>query len=213
MKYSLAIAVVFTTLLCHAQYQGGTGGGGVISCSAAFQILPVELIHFTAIASGDEVRSEWATASELNNAGFHVERSPDGAHFEAIAEVRGMGTTQALTYYDAVDASPLQGLSYYRLRQTDLDGSMTFSEVVSVMMDLPQLRAFPNPVRSMLTLHGVVNSGPQQVELIDHMGRMVAEWTFAEGPVKLDMAPYPAGVYHVQLLWAGDAASWKVVKE
>lgn len=213
MKHMLVISILVTSLLCHAQYQGGTGGGGVISCSASFQVLPVELIHFTAIAKGQEVLLEWTTATEHDNAGFHVERSADGVHFEAIMEIPGMGTSLALTQYEAVDRSPLPGLGYYRLRQTDLDGTTTISDVVSVTMELPEIRAFPNPVRDLLTLHGASQSGPQVVELSDQLGRIVVQQVHPEGPVQVDMQLYPAGVYHVRLSWGSSAKSWKVVKE
>lgn len=213
MKYLLGISISLTTLWCSAQYQGGTGGGGAFSCGVEFQILPVELLHFTATPTGHTIHLEWTTATELNNAGFHVERSADGFLFDVIAEVPGAGTSQLLADYGVDDNAPLPSLSYYRLRQTDFDGSATWSWVVAVQLEDPQIHAFPNPVHSVLTISGVVGSGKQLVEVIDQKGQRLAFNVFPEGLVQVDMASFPAGLYHVRLSCGTDAMSWRVVKE
>jgi hypothetical protein len=96
--------------------------------------LPVELVSFTAEAQRQEVLCEWITASEWNNDHFTVERSADGLMFEAVGMVRSQGDSWDLRAYSFTDKAPLPGLSYYRLRQTDLDGSFVHSNVVVVEM-------------------------------------------------------------------------------
>ncbi|MEZ4830222.1 MAG: PQQ-dependent sugar dehydrogenase [Bacteroidia bacterium] len=111
---------------------------------------PVEYLYAQAIAKGDRVELEWVTSSETNNDFFTIERSSDGKVFWQIQEIDGKGTTQEPTHYKTTDFDPLPGTSYYRLRQTDLNGHMSFSSVMEVNIDPRglglKLKAAPNPV-------------------------------------------------------------------
>lgn len=213
MKRSAFIFLLLVAAPSRAQYVGGIGGGGDYTCASGVQVLPVELLHFTAMPNGDQVQLQWATASELNNAGFHVERSADGARFDAIAEVEGMGTTPLLTNYEAVDRTPLPGLSYYRLRQTDLDGTATWSDAVPVQMSATRVVAFPNPVRTVLTIQGVAAEGTRTVEVFDSRGRSALQRTLPEGAIQMDMAALPAGLYRVRVSSTQGTGTLSVVKE
>lgn len=176
-------------------------------------MLPVELLHFSATPHGDQVQLQWATASELNNAGFHVERSSDGVRFEAIAEVEGMGTTPMLTQYETLDHAPLPGLSYYRLRQTDLDGTVIWSEAVAIFMSTIRTAAYPNPVQSILTVQGAWTGGDRTAEVFDAQGRSVIQASLPAGANQIDMAGLPAGLYRLRISWAQGAETLSVVKE
>lgn len=97
--------------------------------------LPVELLSFTANAeNNDRVRCDWITASEINNDFFTVQRSKDGIHFEDVGIVDGAGTASDLNDYFFYDMQPYSGLSYYRLMQTDFDGSYSYSVIVPVRL-------------------------------------------------------------------------------
>lgn len=209
----MAIAGLLVAVTCPAQYLGGTGGGGATNCSAAFAMLPVELLHFTAKVDGEHVVLSWATASELNNAGFHVERSRDGERFDAIVEAEGMGTTQQLTHYEAMDHAPLPGLSLYRLRQTDFDGTTTWSDAVAVEWKESTWTAYPNPVQSMLTLRGTSDTGPLHADVFDSLGQWVLQQVLTEGQSMIDMNQLPTGLYRVRLAWDRGAEILTVVKE
>src|SRR5690606_31031404 len=79
---------------------------------------------------------------------FTVERSQNGIHYEVIGEVQGYGTTNEQQDYEFVDSNPLQGLSYYRLRQTDFDGTTEIFRPVSVVFEglaSASASVFPNP--------------------------------------------------------------------
>ena len=105
--------------------------------SNAANPLPVTLIDFTARAEGPAtVRLAWATASELNNAGFTVERSLDARTFAAIGTVAGAGTSTARHDYALLDSKLPSGASllYYRLRQTDVSGDFSYSPVRTVAL-------------------------------------------------------------------------------
>ena len=74
----------------------------------------------------------WATASELNNDFFTVERSVDGLTWEVVDLVNGSGTTPLRNDYSTQDPRPYSSLSYYRLKQTDFDGAFEYADILSV---------------------------------------------------------------------------------
>jgi hypothetical protein len=94
--------------------------------------LPIELLNFTAEPVENEVQLAWTTASETNNSYFTVERSVNGVHFEEVVKQAGAGNSNGIRNYDAVDANPYLGVSYYRLKQTDFNGDFTYSDMVPV---------------------------------------------------------------------------------
>jgi hypothetical protein len=115
-------------------------------------VLPIELLYFNAHAKDDKVELVWATATEINNDYFTIERSSNGTDFEEILKVYGVGNSSETIEYFDVDYEPLDGKSYYRLKQTDFDGMFTYSKLVSVVFkgvegvgELAEMKVFPNP--------------------------------------------------------------------
>ncbi|MBL0309811.1 MAG: T9SS type A sorting domain-containing protein [Bacteroidetes bacterium] len=104
--------------------------------------LPVELLEFTAWAEGEVVRLKWMTAIEINNDYFTVERSRDGVNFSDLFMVDGAGNSTAVLTYRETDKQPLSGVSYYRLRQTDFDGTTTHSQIVAVSFNSSYSQSF-----------------------------------------------------------------------
>ena len=93
--------------------------------------LPVELVDFNAKAIGNRVRLSWSTASEINNDYFTIERTnQEATEFSFIDKVNSyMNNSTMLLNYETWDDQPIAGLQYYRLKQTDLDGQETYSEL------------------------------------------------------------------------------------
>jgi hypothetical protein len=98
--------------------------------------LPIDLVEFNAQLINKKVKLTWTTASEVNNDYFTVERSDKNAmDFSFIATVNSyMNNSNVLLNYEAWDNQPLQGMQYYRLKQTDLDGEFTYSELKPVFV-------------------------------------------------------------------------------
>jgi len=155
----------YGSLIWNDEGNGGTAGGtstgsivtaGALSSFSPFTIashtsanpLPIELLNFTAVKNGTKVDLNWSTATETNNNFFTVERSQDASSFEELFEKTGAGTTTLKHFYNGFDYNPLQGLSYYRLKQTDYDGKFSYSSVVPVRFEqsFGELTVYPNPV-------------------------------------------------------------------
>jgi hypothetical protein len=111
--------------------------------------MPVGLVNFTAQAQIDRtVLLSWKTSWEASNKLFIVERSKDLISFERVGQVSDVaGTSNSINTYRFVDAKPYQGTSYYRLSQTDLDGTTKVFPAVSVVLRTETYGIFPNPVR------------------------------------------------------------------
>lgn len=121
--------------------------------------LPIELLTFQASPEADKVLLEWATAAEVNNDFFTIERSSDGELWQELLFHQGSGNTSSRTEYEIEDDQPLQGISYYRLKQTDFDGSFEYFPMVAVEMpsmgDSQELILFPNPVKTILNVQSI----------------------------------------------------------
>lgn len=145
--------------------------------------LPVELLAFEARVTEPAVELTWSTATELNNDFFTLERSVDGINFDVIAAVAGMGTTNETSHYEFTDSNPLLGMAYYRLSQTDFDGTQVMLGVRAVNL-IPAGTAFsifPNPLRdSRLRLQatGLDKSRASFLRITDLSGRSIYETVF-----------------------------------
>lgn len=102
-------------------------------CPDCTSTLPIELLEFNAKRNDRYVDLTWQTASETNNNYFTVEKSIDGLNFSSIGNLSGAGNSSSVLSYKLIDSSPTQDrISYYRLKQTDYDGTFTYSDIVSV---------------------------------------------------------------------------------
>jgi hypothetical protein len=87
--------------------------------------LPVSLSYFRAALSNRKVYVNWITEAEINCGSFIVERSSDNVNYTAIKTVEGAGNSTSMRHYSVTDHTPLHGVSYYRLKQVDYDGTAT----------------------------------------------------------------------------------------
>ncbi|MCR5886727.1 choice-of-anchor D domain-containing protein [Hymenobacter sp. J193] len=155
--------------------------------------LPVELTSFAAERTGTRVDVRWATASEHNSSYFVVERATDGVHFAPVGRVAGKGTATSRNAYLFVDAQPLAGVAYYRLRQVDQDGSVSFSEIRTVQSSFTA-GIYPNPVASTLYVQLPEHAGPVQATITDLSGREVYRGQVPASR-QLDLRQLPQGSY------------------
>jgi len=144
--------------------------------------LPIELSKFSVNVAQSEVMVAWTTESEHNNDYFSVERSGNAKDFETIARIDGAGTSTATINYNFVDKRPLNGLSYYRLKQTDYNGEFSYSPILSALVEAPvqKLSVFKSSV-SQITVHLADVEEPNQIALFDMDGFLIFETTIPAG--------------------------------
>jgi hypothetical protein len=193
----------------------------VLCSSSTAQPLPVTLTRFDAQALGGLVAVTWATASEKNSASFEVERSADGVLFTKIGQVAAAGTTSQSQQYQLLDRAPLAGLSYYRLRQVDVDGTAHYSPVVPVQLGSsavsPLLTLAPNPTTGRVAVQLVqATAQAATLQVLDALGRTVYQQTLAAAATQeqtLDLQALPAGVYLVRVTTAVGVATQRLVRQ
>lgn len=138
--------------------------------------LPIKLMNFAVNATNkNSVDISWATATETNNSYFTVERSKDGLSFELVTTVKGAINSSIPIQYQAVDKTPFPGISYYRLKQTDLDGKFIYSAIKSVKFaDNKSVSLYPNPAKKGDMLQLITrNSKVDKIEIINTSGQLL----------------------------------------
>jgi hypothetical protein len=181
----------------------------MLDCSAGNctpATLPVGLIYLSAIPKDKTVILQWATASETNNSFFTVERTEDGVTYQPIASVKGAGNSSRLLLYQLADDAPLPGQSYYRLKQTDINGHFTYSYTVSVSFTVTDyLNSRYDPKMKVLTLSLHSNSDNMQMntEVLDALGKTIIQRSENCGKgfneVKIDACSLCTGIYFVRM--------------
>jgi hypothetical protein len=98
--------------------------------------LPIELISYSPEVKPDRINLNWTTGSEINNDYFTIERSRDLYGWEVMGFVEGAGNSSVPIDYSFSDLNPLDGLAYYRLKQTDFDGAFKYYGPIAAHYDL-----------------------------------------------------------------------------
>lgn len=182
--------------------------------------LPIELLFFRAAAGDHSIFIRWATATEVDNDYFTLERSADGTRFTPIAEVDGAGTSYHPNYYEYTDQRAPAGLLYYRLRQTDFDGRYSYSEVVAVdRPDQPSafqlIRTVPSPGR-LYYEYFTPDGGEVFATLYDAAGRLLlrrTQWSKKGfNGHSLDLPGLSAGIYILHLRRGGEQAASRFMR-
>ena len=184
-------------------------------------ILPIELESFSATPVNNRVMISWITASEVNNDYFTLERSADLESFEVLAEVDGKGTGATSSPYEIIDESPLKGVNYYRLKQTDLDGSFSYSEVISCLLSgnesSCQINVSPNPFQSAFTITiDAVGNESMILQLFDDDGKKVLYQAISMNEeihrCNIELPELKQGIYLLRIRCGPEEYSQKVMK-
>jgi hypothetical protein len=134
--------------------------------------LPVKWLSFDGKSINQNIQLLWKTASETNNELFEIERSIDAINFDKIGQISGNGNSTEETSYIYYDEVPLPGINYYRLKQTDFDGTYDYSKIIGVSNSAEQsaFSVFPNPLQSGQSLYIRTSIPIQSLKLFDLMG-------------------------------------------
>ena len=182
------------------------------------QVVPVELTSFTGAIVGSDVQLKWATATELNNRGFEIQRSINGSAFATVAFVEGNGTTTDQKQYSFTDRNVEALVDYsYRLKQIDFDGSAEFSSVVNVGYALPLdfvlEQNYPNPFNPSTSItFAVPVKSNVSLEVYNLIGQKVI--TLVQDVVEagkhtaqLNASSMSSGIYLIKLTAVGENGS------
>lgn len=182
--------------------------------------LPVELTSFTASAELSKVQLNWETATEVNNYGFEIERSPNlgSPEWKKIAFVPGNGNSSSLKSYSYTDKNIVGGTDFiYRLKQLDSDGQFSYSDQVEVQVmpvNYELYQNYPNPFNPSTTLRfSLIEPQKVSIKVYNQLGEEVVEVVnreFQAGfhEVEFNASGFASGVY-IYRLSAGKFSSVK----
>ena len=163
--------------------------------------LPIELTDFNTINCNNRVCVDWHTNTEKNNDFFSLERSANGFEWLELAKIKGAGTTNKPNNYYFEDVNPLGGTSYYRLTQTDFDGTQTQFEAKSVKLINDRLSLSPNPSLGYIELSGNVQN-LESFKIYNMMGQDVSGVVVSQyknlDTLKIDVTRLPNGYYWIK---------------
>ncbi len=186
--------------------------------------LPVTLLSFTAVLSGNNAQLNWTTTTEKDNDHFDIERSTDGINFTKVGTVEGNGTTSLLHNYSYTDpVSGLSGVVYYRLKDVDVDGKFGYSKIVALRLDgsaiSASFSAYPNPFTSNIKLNLTsTRTTNAMVSLTNTAGQRLVSQSVqlqnGENVVVLqNLAALQPGIYVVELVTEDGKNYQKVIKQ
>lgn len=162
--------------------------------------LPIELLEFTAAPAGNQVKTNWVTATETNNDYFQLERSVDGGAFIPVGQLPGAGNSTAVLSYEFYDPNPVEGISYYRLKQVDFNGQFSYSAIVPVYFEKPnEVSVYPNPsVDGVYTFLQSRNMAQTEIAVFSSDMKLVKKVMLTEGEAPIvSITDQPDGIYYL----------------
>jgi len=182
----------------------------IVSDPGCGAILPVELLYFDArCGTSAEVIINWATASEKNNDFFSIYRSTDAINWEKIKEIQGVGNSNIVNEYVFKDIEPETHDTYYKLSQTDFDGTTKEYSIVVVYCKFnhKKIELFPVPTSEVLNLsfyneHHIVDQ--LIINIFDSAGRFIKQEIFTsssdQNQYSINVSDLKSGNYFIHVL-------------
>lgn len=185
----------------------GLSGFGQFGVGQVSSPLPIQLISFTAVEKDDHNLLEWITLAEVNNEVFTLERSSNGNDFYEIGTVPGAGNSKVILSYSFKDMKPLSGVNYYRLRQTDYDGTSTTSRIIAIRRHGSgtfNVIASPNPSKGIFNLAvSASTTGMYKLKVTNASGKGIiedqVEISGDHMKLPLDLTSFQSGLYNLTL--------------
>lgn len=186
--------------------------------------LPVTMVSFTAsLLPDNKVKLNWSTSMEINCSKYVIERSFDGNIFSEVTTVSGSGTTSLFHSYSVMDdvSSATGSIIYYRIKQLDIDGNGSYSNVLPVKLKNTnrQITISPNPFTSYLNINMEWNSSEViAAKVVNVQGEEVAsksiQMTKGLNYISIDeLSKLPAGNYFIQFVSGTERATQKITKQ
>ena len=164
----------------------------------ANNVLPVDLISFTGRTEKNKVLLNWKPENKINASHYEIERSTDGIIFKQIDRVNAQGNH--VNFYKYTDASPISGVNYYRLKQTDRNNSFKYSYVVSILYDgSEEITVYPKPAKDKINVRLPVTGGTWTATIFSNTGKQIKTTEVSTANPVITVSGLPPGNYILRL--------------
>lgn len=177
-------------------------------------ILPIESMSFTGICDRQNVVLKWNTTTETTKNYFTVERSDEGINWQLVGTLTGTGNTSTLHSYTLTDILPNKKISFYRLKETDINGNYKYGNVITVKNcgdDAANSWAiFPNPSDGKFQLLFTGNTSQvNSIVIFNSQGqKLYSSPVFQSG---FDLSGRAPGIYFMHVQQNSKATNLKIV--
>ena len=176
--------------------------------------LPIDLLSFGGECENGRVQLEFVVASQVNNDYFTIERSMDAYKWNEVGVIAGEGNTNTQVTYNWTDDNPFNGVSYYRLAQTDYDGITKRFDPIAVSCEtlVTGYSVYPNPANEVLNIDIELTShqgNDVEIEIVDINGRVIQSQNAPQldrgyNHLEVDLSEIPSGVYMINFAGTRD---------
>jgi hypothetical protein len=177
--------------------------------------LPIELLSFTAECNEQNIILKWVTLTEKNNAYFTIEKSFDGLNWEIVAKINGSGNSYTPKEYQYKDKIVFNQTIYYRLKQTDFDGTYIYFNIIAVDCNqkmTKSLKVYPNPFNNELNIEITGNENEVFLEIFNTEGKVIYNSNFSQKTI-ISTENFSEGLYLIRVISGREFFSQKVIKE
>jgi hypothetical protein len=176
--------------------------------------LPVEFISFDARKADYGVQLTWKVGTEINVDRYEIERSTDGVNFKKIGTVNATQNSN----YSFTDLQPINGVSYYRVRNIDIDGAFKYTTVLKYKNGLSEMlfKAFPTTTRGLVTFQHPSVAGNALIIISSLEGRTLRSITPMHGSLStpIDLSAYSSGTYLLRYQGEnGHSETFRIIKK
>lgn len=177
--------------------------GNSVNCASS--VLPVKWLNFDGRILENKIVLNWATAKEINNRGFAIEKSNNGIQFSQIGFVIA-NSNNNYQFVDAFDGNK----SYYRLKQVDINGNFSYSKTILINSKTStQFSMYPNPSKTFVNISA---NNIEQVIIRDMLGKTIFKNNFAEATnIQINTSSIANGIYNVSIITKNGVQSQKLV--
>ncbi len=169
------------------------------------------LDDFNAIIIGEKVQLSWSTTSEINSDYFDIERTMDFKNWKIIGRIHSKGNASINSRYITYDTTPLNGTSYYRIKQVDIDGAFSYSKMATIHFKNNNFLIIrPNPANSVVEL-SFSKSIEGKIVLFNTLGKSVFQQKINSNQVRLDLSHLKAGTYYLGVKTNREVTTKKVI--
>ncbi|NNF34653.1 MAG: T9SS type A sorting domain-containing protein [Saprospiraceae bacterium] len=185
-------------------FESNNGNNFTASFVVEETVLPVRLESFSAETHLNNINVFWTTLTETNNEKFNLYKSSDGENWNHLKNVTSQyGRSKSKnSRYQVIDDNPYYGINFYRLTQTDYDGTTTELGIASIHFKQVDVTIYPNPFIDRINIK-LPQSQLYHTHIIDMAGKVINNHSFRGDFYQLDLQDLTPGQYHLNILNQG----------